>query len=202
MTPTPAKHLLAAPVHTARAREESRVEPPPADRPAAPGATRTFTLGPTPQNVDVYLDGKRQFAYAPDHTTIAVPWTGDHVIELRSPSGCCFVERVDVGPDRPVPPDAIIARRLKWRPAHLVVTTDPVVASARVLVSDPTRKVAAAAGRPGEEIDVPFFTDDDSSKEIEIAVDAGATFATEKLRVRAGQRVTHLVKLKAGAAPE
>ena len=203
----PAKHLLAgAPARTAHAREEARLEPrtapPPADRPAPPGSIRTFTLGPTPQNVDVYLDGKRQFAYAPDHTTIGVPWTGDHVIELRSPSGCCFVERVDVGPDRPLPPDAIIARRLKWRPAHLVVTTDPVVATARVLVSDPNRKVAAAAGRPGEEIDVPFFTDDDSSKEIEIAVDAGATFATEKLRVRAGQRLTHLVKLKAGAASE
>jgi tRNA A-37 threonylcarbamoyl transferase component Bud32 len=200
--PMSAKHLLAA-SHAARAREEPRVSGPAVERAAPPGApTRTFTLGPTPQNVDVYLDGKRQFSYAPDHTTIDVPWTSDHVLELRSPSGCCFVERVDVGPNRPLPPDALIARRLKWRPAHLVVTTDPPVATARVLVSDPNRKVAAAAGRPGEEIDVPFFTDDDSNKEIEIAVDAGAAFATEKLRVRAGQRVTHLVKLKVGVAPE
>ncbi len=84
-----------------------------------PGPSRTFTLGPTPQNVDVYLDGKRQFAYDPDHTTIAVPWNVDHVLELRSPSGCCFVERVEIGPDHPLPADAIIARRLKWRAAHL-----------------------------------------------------------------------------------
>jgi hypothetical protein len=166
------------------------------------GAARTFTLGPTPQNVDVYLDGQRQFAYDPDHTTITVPWNADHVLELRSPSGCCFVERVEIGPNHPLPPDAIIARRLKWRAAHLVVTTEPAVATARVLVSDPNRKVAATAGRPGEEIDVPFFADDDSSKEIEVAVDAGEAFATEKLRVRAGERLTHVVKLKTGATAE
>jgi serine/threonine-protein kinase len=166
------------------------------------GDSRTFTLGPTPQNVDVYLDGKRQFAYDPDHTTIAVPWNVDHVLELRSPSGCCFVERVEIGPNHPLPADAIIARRLKWRAAHLLVTTEPAVATARVLVSDPNRKVAATAGRPGEEIDVPFFADDDSSKEIEVAVDAGEAFATEKIRVRAGERLTHVVKLKTGATAE
>ncbi len=166
------------------------------------GALRTFTLGPTPQNVDVYLDGNRQFAYDPDHTTIAVPWNADHVLELRSPSGCCFVERVEIGPNHPLPPDAIIARRLKWRPAHLVVTTDPAIATARVLVSDPHRQVAVTAGRPGEEIDVPFFADDDAAKEIEIAVDGGEAFTTERIRVRAGQRLTHVVKLKTGAPGE
>jgi hypothetical protein len=198
----PVKRALAV-VHPTHAHEDGRLAAAAAARLAtAPGQTRTFALGPTPQNVDVYLDGQRQFAYAPDHTTIAVPWNGDHVLELRSPSGCCFVERVDIGPDHPLPPDAIIARRLKWRPAHLLVTTEPAVGSARVLVSDPNRKVAVSAGRPGEEIDVPFFTDDDSSKEIDVAVDAGDAFATEKIRVRAGQRVTHVVKLKTGASPE
>ena len=85
---------------------------------------------------------------------------------------------------------------------RLVVTTEPPVATARVLVSDPSRKVAATAGRPGEEIDVPFFADDDSSKEIEIAVDGGEAFASEKIRVRAGERLTHVVKLKTGASGE
>jgi len=197
MPPASQRRALAA-VHPVRSRAEGR--PPAAVDPN--GALRVFTLGPTPQNVDVYLDGKRQFAYDPDHTTIAVPWNVDHVLELRSPSGCCFVERVEIGPDHPLPSDAIIARRLKWRPAHLVVTTEPAVASARVLVSDPNRKVAATAGRPGEELDVPFFADDDSSKEIEVAVDAGEAFATEKIRVRAGERLTHVVKLKTGATAE
>src|SRR5665213_511222 len=103
----------------------------------AGGAARTFTLGPTPQNVDVYLDGRREFAYDLDHTTLAVPWKSDHVIEFRSPTGCCFVERIEVGPDHPLPADAIIARRLKWRPARLLVTTDPASGSARVMVRDP-----------------------------------------------------------------
>ncbi len=195
--PAPLRHLSAA-VHPAHSRGEGH----PAVGVDPAGDTRTFTLGPTPQNVDVYLDGKRQFAYDPDHTTIAVPWNVDHVLELRSPSGCCFVERVEIGPNHPLPADAIIARRLKWRAAHLVVTTEPAVTAARVLVTDSNRKVAATAGRPGEEIDVPFFADDDSSKEIEVAVEAGEAFATEKIRVRAGERLTHVVKLKTGATTE
>ncbi len=169
-----------------------------------PGASaavpaRTFSLGPTPQNVDVYLDGQRQFAYDPAHTSIAIPWTSDHVLELRSPSGCCFVERVEIGPDHPLPPDAIIARQLKWRPARVVVTTEPPSPTARVLVRDPNRKVATTAGRPGDEIDVPFFPDDELSKDVEIAVDAGDAFATDRIRVRAGQKLSHVVKLRPGA---
>jgi len=161
-------------------------------------ASRTFTLGPTPQNVDVYLDNQRQFGYDLDHTKISVPWSGVHYIEFRSPSNCCFPERVAVGPELPLPADSIIARRLKWRPAHLVITTDPAGAPTRVLVRDPSRHGAATAARPGEEIDIPFFPDDDSSKEVELSADDGDAFATELVRVRAGQRLRHVVKLRAG----
>jgi len=187
----PPPHRVAA--HLARARADGHVAA------GSTPAARTFTLGPTPQNVDVYLDGQRQFAYDPTHTTIAIPWNTDHVLELRSSSGCCFVERVEIGPDHPLPPDAIIARRLKWRPARVVVTTEPPVPGARVLVRDPNRKVAAAASRPGEEIDVPFFTDDEASKEVEVSVDAGDSFVTDKIHVRAGQKLSHVVKLRPGA---
>ncbi len=184
--------------HPARARDShATLDREPAGR--GGGGTRTFTLGPTPQNVDVYLDGHRQFGYDPDHTTIAVSWKADHVIEFRSPTGCCFVERVEVGPNHPLPSDAIIARRLKWRPAHLLITTEPASGSARVMVRDLSRQVTPTAGHPGEEIDVPFFADDDASKEIEVAVDTGELFATEKIRVRAGERSRHVVKLRAGA---
>jgi hypothetical protein len=174
----------------------------PAPAPAAPVSsepvpTRTFTLGPTPQNVDVYLDGQRQFGYDVDHTKISVPWSGVHTIEFRSPSNCCFPERVTVGPEQPLPADSIVARRLKWRPAHLVVTTDPAGATTRILVRDP-RRGATTAARPGEEIDIPFFADDDSSKEVELSADDGDASATEHVRVRAGQRLRHVVKLRAG----
>jgi serine/threonine-protein kinase len=166
--------------------------------PAEPVATRTFTLGPTPQNVDVYLDGQRQFGYDVDHTKISVPWAGVHYIEFRSPSNCCFPERITVGPDQPLPADSIVARRLKWKPAHLVVTTDPAGATTRLLVREPNRGATTAA-RPGEEIDIPFFSDDDSSKEVEISADDGDGFATERVRVRAGQRLKHVIKLRAGS---
>ena len=115
----------------------------------AAAVTRTFRLGPTPQNVDVYLDGKRQFGYDVDHTTISVPWLGAHIIEFKSPGGCCFNERVEVGPEQPLPADAIIARRLKWKPAHLVVTAEPAGAATRVMVRDLSRQTAATTARPG-----------------------------------------------------
>ncbi|HTA17905.1 MAG TPA: serine/threonine-protein kinase, partial [Polyangia bacterium] len=196
MTPGPANVVAVAP----NARPEERRHPS-----AAHSATRevaraaqTFTLGPTPQNVDVYLDGKKQFAYDTDHKTITVPWTEDHVIEFRSPAGCCFVEKIAVGPDEPLPPDQIIARRLKWRPAALQITTEPEVArGARIMVRDPNRRGAGTVARPGEEIAVPFSTEDEGSKEIEIAVDTGDAFTSERLTVRAGQHVAHVVKLKA-----
>ena len=166
--------------------------------PPEPVATRVFTLGPTPQNVDVYLDGQRQFGYDVDHTTIAIPWAGVHVIEFKAPGGCCFTERVEVGPERPLPSDAIVARRLKWKPAHLLVTTEPPGSTARVMIRDPARRASATTARAGDEVDIPFFAEDDSSKDVEVAIDAGDAFTTERIRVRAGQHLKHVVKLKAG----
>jgi serine/threonine protein kinase len=170
--------------------------PTPSGEPEAAGGGRTFVLGPTPQNVDVYLDGERQFAYDPDHKSLAVPWPGNHVIEFRSPSGCCFVERIELGPDRPLPPDNIIARRLKWRPARLLVTTEPEIPNARIIVKDPARGGKATPAKPGEDISVPFLATDEADKEIEIGVDTGDAFTSERVTVRAGQRLTHVVKVR------
>ena len=126
-----------------------------------------------------------------------MPWAGVHTIEFRSPAGCCFVERVEIGPERPLPPDSIIARKLKWRPARLRHDRSPTRGA-----HDGARSASRLRGdrgpRPGEEIDVPFSADDDASKEIEISAAAGDAFASERLRVRAGQRLKHVVKLRAG----
>jgi serine/threonine-protein kinase len=189
----PAEETRRAAARAARARAAAREAEAPAE-----AETRTFTLGPTPQNVDVYLDGKKQFAYDPDHKTLTVPWTGNHVVEFRSPAGCCFVERIEVGPDRPLPPEGVIARRLKWRPAQLHVTTEPAPAQGtRIVVRDPGRGGPGTLARAGESVDVPFAADDEGSKEVEIAVDMGDTFTSERVTVRAGQRLDHVVKLKA-----
>ncbi len=173
---------------------------PPPGRPA--GASRTFTLGPTPQNVDVYLDGKRQFAYD------AGPHDDRRPLERRPRARAAQPQRLllrRAGGDRARSPAAV---RCDHRAPPQVAPGAPSGhdrAGRRrrrgCWCSDPNRKVAATAGRPGEEIDVPFFADDDSSKEIEVAVDAGEAFATEKIRVRAGERLTHVVKLKTGATP-
>ena len=203
---------LAAPATTVGGAADKRIENHPrtvhsgagrppsssaADPPADPGA-RTFILGPTPQNVDVYLDGERQFAYDPDHKSLSVPWSGNHVIEFRSLSGCCFVERVELGPDRPLPPDNVVARRLKWRPARLLVTTDPEVPSARIMIKDLTHAGKATPAQPGEDVSVPFLATDEPSKEIEVGVDTGDSFTSDRVTVRAGQRVTHVVKVRTG----
>ena len=78
------------------------------------------------------------------------------------------------------------------------MTTEPASATARVLVRDLNRKLATTAARPGDEIDVPFFPDDELSKDVEVAVDAGDAFATDRVRVRAGQKLSHVVKLRPG----
>ena len=68
-----------------------------------------------------------------------------------------------------------------------------------MMVRDLHRGAAVTAARPGDEIDIPFAADDDASKEIEISAAAGDAFASERVRVRAGQRLKHVVKLGAGS---
>jgi len=80
------------------------------------------------------------------------------------------------------------------------VSTDPPADGARIVVRDPSGHGGGTAARPGEEIDVPFLADDEASKEIEIAVDIGETFVSERVTVRAGQRLAHVVRLKSGTS--
>jgi hypothetical protein len=192
-TGRPPSSRAARPARATRKAETSvALAPPPAAR--AP-LERIFTLGPTPQNVDVYLDGEKKFAYDTDHKTISVPWSGNHTIELRSPAGCCFSERIDVGPDRPLPPDNIIARKLKWKPARLFITLDPPAPRARVVVKDANARGPGVPARVGEDVSIPFQPTDEPSKEIEIDIDTGESFTSERITVRAGEQSSHAVKL-------
>ena len=179
----------------APAAQEVTVTPPP------PVETRTFTLGPTPQNVDVYLDGERQFAYDTDHRTLTVSWNSSHVIEFRSPSGCCFVERIEIGPDKRVPPENVIARKLKWKPARLTVTTTPADPNERIMVRDPARPERATVLRPGEEANIPFSDDDDAQKDVELSIASNAGLTVQKVTVRAGERKTAAVALQGAGGP-
>ena len=165
------------------------------------GASRTFALGPTPQNVDVYLDGERQFAYDMDHRSLTVPWTGTHQIEFRSTSGCCFVERVEIGPERPMPPDNVIARKLKWKPARLTVTTQPLAPGARIMVRDAARPDRGSVVSPGEEANIPFLATDEGQKEIDLSVDTGSGMVAERVLVRAGEHKSVSVSLDRAGRP-
>jgi hypothetical protein len=158
---------------------------------------RTFTLGPTPQNVDVFLDGQRQFAYDTDHKTLSVPWDADHVVEFRSPSGCCFVERMLVGPNHPPPGDGILARKLKWKPARLVVTLEPAEGNARIMVRDASGAGRGAVVEPGEEANIPFLSTDEGQKEVEISVASERGLTRQRVLLRAGEIKSVTVNVQA-----
>jgi eukaryotic-like serine/threonine-protein kinase len=192
----PASSHAPRPARAAHRAEPVGAAPTPAPPARAP-LDKIFTLGPTPQNVDVYLDGEKKFAYDTDHKTISVPWSGNHTIELRSPAGCCFSERIDVGPDRPLPPDNIIARKLKWKPARLFLTLEPASSRARVVVKDANARGPGVPVRAGEDVSIPFQPTDEPSKEVEIDVDTGDSFTSERITIRAGEQSSHVIKLNA-----
>jgi hypothetical protein len=104
-----------------------------------------------------------------------------------------------VGPDRPLPPDDIIARQLKWKPARLVVTTVPAATKARVMVRDPGHAGRGTVVEPGEEANIPFFSTDEGQKEVDVSVDSATGFVEERVTVRAGERKS--VELALGTAP-
>jgi hypothetical protein len=147
--------------------------------------------------VDVYLDGERQFAYDTDHRSLTVTWNASHMIEFRSPSGCCFVERVEIGPDKRVPPENIIARKLRWKPARLIVALSPAMASARIMVRDPTHPDRGTVVGPGEEANIPFLVEDEGQKEVEVSVASGSGLVAARVTVRAGERKSVVISLDA-----
>jgi hypothetical protein len=145
----------------------------------------------------VFLDGQRQFSYDTDHRTLTVPWTENHVIEFRSPAGCCFGERIEVGPDRPLPPDGIVARRLKWKPARLVVTTAPPDPGVRIMVRDTARPGGGSVVESGEETNIPFLPSDEGQKDVEVSVKTASGVETQRVTVRAGETKSVAVDLQA-----
>ena len=137
--PPAARTKRAARAPRGRAPRARRRFRPPPPAPAEPVATRTFTLGPDAPE-------RRRLPGRPapvrlrrrPHQDLR-PLGGRAPHRVPQPLQLLLPRTVAVGPDQPLPADSIIARRLKWRPAHLVVTTDPAGATTRVLVRDPNR---------------------------------------------------------------
>ena len=128
-----------------------------------------------------------------------MPWGGNHTIELRSPAGCCFSERIDVGPTGRCRADNIIARKLKWKPARITVLTDPPAPRARVIIRDLHAGGAGTPTRVGDDVSIPFQPSDERSKDVDVDVDTGDAFTSERITIRAGERSSHVIRLKSGA---
>jgi len=103
---------------------------------------------------------------------------------------------VTVSNDRPLPPENIIARKLKWKPARLFIALEPPAPGARVVVKDLSARGAGAPARAGEDVSIPFQPTDEHSKEVEVDVDTGDSFTSERFTVRAGEQSSHTIKLK------
>jgi hypothetical protein len=162
---------------------------------AAPGEdatsapTITLTLGFTPARVEVWMDGKKAFDFGPQQNHIDIPWNKPHRLEFRNDS-CCNRKEVVVGPQLYRPPGDHLFVNLDPRPARLLITLDPPVPGATLLI----REVNEAKAKPwrarvqaGEKIPVPFDAGDEMRKSLEVVVFKGDKTTTTQVTITAGE---------------
>ncbi len=172
---------------------------PPAAAPASaalPPAPRVFRIGPTPPNVDVYLDGEMLHSYGPGKNTVTVPWDRTHKLELRSPSGCCEPATFELGPDKPIPPGDHIVVRLPWKPAQLTVVAQPQRDDIRILVEAEEWKKPRLFAH-GRVMSIAFAPCDPGRKKIEVSAFAGNELKITRSEVMAAGQ-SHTVVLEVG----
>ncbi len=63
------------------------------------------------------------------------------------------------------------------------------------MVKDANARGPGVPVRAGEEVSIPFQPTDEHSKEVEIDVDTGDSFTSERITVRAGEQSSHVIKL-------
>ena len=169
----------AAGVENSKSSDESAAEVP----------TITLALGFTPSRVEVWLDGKKAFDYGPQQNRITVPWNKPHRLEFRNDS-CCNRKEVLVGPQLYRPPGDHLFVNLDPKPAHLVVTLDPPVPGATLLireVNEAKSKPWRARAQPGEKIPVPFDAGDEMRKSLEVVVFKGDKTTANQVTITAGE---------------
>jgi tRNA A-37 threonylcarbamoyl transferase component Bud32 len=158
-------------------------------------STVRFSLGPSPQAVAVYLDGKKQFDYGPDTHGLDVPWTGEHTIEFRK--GGFYAFRVQVGPNVYRPPNDHITAKLQGQPASLVVNVAPAGTQARVLMSGlGSASKWQFAAVPGQLVRVPFSAEDEIRKSLIVTVvDERNRSVIREVSLTPGENTTLTVEL-------
>jgi eukaryotic-like serine/threonine-protein kinase len=156
---------------------------------ATPSSTITLSLGFTPARVEVWLDDKKAFDFGPQQNRIQIPWDRPHRLEFRNDS-CCNRKEVTVGPQLYRPPGDHLFVNLDPKPARLVVTLDPPVEGANLLVrevNDAKPSPWRARAQPGEKIPVPFDAGDEMRKSLEVMVFKGDKTTTSHVTITAGE---------------
>ena len=151
--------------------------------------TITLALGFTPARVEVWMDGKKAFDYGPQQNRITIPWNQPHRLEFRNDS-CCNRKEVLVGPQLYRPPGDHLFVNLDPKPAHVVVTLDPPVPGATLLireVNEAKGKPWRARAQPGEKILVPFDEGDEMRKSLEVVVFKGDKTTANQVTITAGE---------------
>jgi tRNA A-37 threonylcarbamoyl transferase component Bud32 len=186
------RHESSAPDRAVAARVEEQpkaVEPVAPVEEAAPVPTITLTLGFTPARVEVWLDGKKAFDFGPQQNRIEIPWNKPHRLEFRNDS-CCNRKEVVVGPQLYRPPGDHLFVNLDPKPARLVVTLDPPVPGATLLireVNDAKSKPWRAHAQPGEKVPVPFDAGDEMRKSLEVVLFKGDKTSSTQVTITAGE---------------
>ena len=151
--------------------------------------TITLALGFTPARVEVWMDGKKAFDYGPQQNRITIPWNQAHRLEFRNDS-CCNRKEVLVGPQLYRPPGDHLFVNLDPKPAHVVVTLDPPVPGASLLIreiNEAKSKPWRARAQPGEKIPVPFDEGDEMRKSLEVVVFKGDKTTASQVSITAGE---------------
>jgi tRNA A-37 threonylcarbamoyl transferase component Bud32 len=154
---------------------------------AAPSIT--LSLGFNPARVEVWMDGKKAFDFGPQQNRIEIPWNRPHRLEFRNDS-CCNRKEVLVGPQLYRPQGDHLFVSLDPRPAHLLVTLDPPLPGATLLireVNESKTKLWRARAQAGEKIAVPFDAGDEMRKSLEIVVFKGDKTTTNQVAITAGE---------------
>ncbi len=151
--------------------------------------TITLSLGFTPARVEVWMDGKKAFDFGPQQNRIEIPWDRPHRLEFRNDS-CCNRKDVVVGPQVLRPPGDHLFVNLDPKPARLVVTLDPPVPGATLLireVNEAKSKPWRARAQAGEKIPVPFDAGDEMRKSLEVVVFKGDKTTSKQVTITAGE---------------
>jgi hypothetical protein len=135
------------------------------------------------------MDGKKAFDYGPQQNRISIPWNQPHRLEFRNDT-CCNRKVVVVGPQLYRPPGDHLFVNLDPKPARLVVTLEPPVPGATLLireVNDAKAKPWRARAQPGEKITVPFDEGDEMRKSLEVVAFKGDKTTTNQVTITAGE---------------